>query len=85
MKNATNIALSAALSVSLLGGYSLFEYPSIFLLSFPLYFAFFALFSWVSIKLDLILNQMPLDIVMNQVQVVPTSHSIFLNHKNSII
>lgn len=81
MKNATNIAFSS----TPLGANSLFEYPSQFLWSFPQIFAVSNLFSWVYLEISLFLHQIPLGFVIQQVQVAPISHSIFLNHKNSII
>jgi hypothetical protein len=81
MKIATKLAFGGILLYSIAFIYSKVD----FCLSFPLFFAASCLFIEFFKKSINIHNQMPLKFVMNQVQFAPKSHSIFLNHKNSII
>jgi hypothetical protein len=81
MKNATKLAFWAILVYGLATATA----KANFSLSFPLFFAASYLFIEFSKKSISIHNQIPLKFVMNYVQVAQTNHSIFLNHKNSII
>jgi len=81
MKIATKLAFWAILLYSIDFIYSKVD----FCLSFPLFFAAYCFFIGFSKKSISIHNQIPLKFVMKYVQVAQTNHSIFLNHKNSII
>jgi len=81
MKNATKLAFWA----NLVYGLATATAKANFSLSFPLFFAISLLFIGLSTKTLCFHYQIPSKFVMKYVMLSPTRHSIFLNHKNSII
>jgi hypothetical protein len=81
MKNATKLAFWAILVY----GLATATVKANFSLSFPLFLAISLLFIGLSSKTLSFHNQIVSKFVMKYVMLSPTRHSIFLNHKNSII
>jgi hypothetical protein len=81
MKNATKLAFWAILVYGLATAMA----KANFSLSFPLFLAISLLFIGLSTKTLCFHYQIALKFVVKYVMLTPTRHSIFLNHKNSII
>jgi len=81
MKNATKLAFWAIL----IYGLATATVKANFSLSFPLFLAISLLFIGLSSKTLSFHNQVASKFVIKYIMLSPTRHSIFLNHKNSII
>jgi hypothetical protein len=81
MKNATKLAFWAILVY----GLATATVKANFSLSFPQFLAISLLFIGLSSKTLSFHNQVASKFVIKYIMLSPTRHSIFLNHKNSII